>query len=236
MKNIDHRDEILPSDGGPVYFETNLENWVAEPWNTVTAFMFLLIAAFWVRKLVLDGKMKQVFLRFAVPMLAIGGLGGTLYHALRTDFWLMMMDWLPILLLILGCSAYFLRLVSGAWWKAFAYILAAFVFLAVVSWVIPNHQDALKTNLTYFIQFMIVLLPTVLVLKKTRFKYSVYVFVASGSFALALFFRIADPWGWIPMGTHFLWHVFGACACQMMFVYIYRLDKNKAVFRDMGRQ
>jgi hypothetical protein len=33
----------------------------------------------------------------------------------------------------------------------------------------------------------------------------------------------------MPMGTHFLWHTFGAVATSSMFVFIYRLNEGMRV-------
>ena len=47
-------------------------------------------------------------------------------------------------------------------------------------------------------------------------------------FGLALFSRIIDlrlDLG-LPMGTHWLWHTFGALACHQMFNYLYHTRRN----------
>ncbi len=33
-----------------------------------------------------------------------------------------------------------------------------------------------------------------------------------------------DTEAYLPMGTHFLWHTFGAVATSLIFLYIYRLN------------
>ena len=38
-------------DGGPMYLETNLERFIAEPFNAASAAMFLLIVAYWLVRL-----------------------------------------------------------------------------------------------------------------------------------------------------------------------------------------
>jgi hypothetical protein len=60
------------SDGGPIYFETNPEHYIAEPWNGASALIFIFIALYWGFKI--RGKFRShPFLAIAVPILLIGG-------------------------------------------------------------------------------------------------------------------------------------------------------------------
>src|SRR3954471_21330001 len=77
-------------DHGPLYTETPAElkagapypGTIAEPWNAATAFLFVLIVVYWVARL--RGRLKRhSFLAVALPLLFVGGVGGTLYHGLR---------------------------------------------------------------------------------------------------------------------------------------------------------
>ncbi len=46
-------------------------------------------------------------------------------------------------------------------------------------------------------------------------------------FAVAIGFRSIDlrvPIAFLPMGTHWLWHSFGAAAVHLLMLYIYRSD------------
>src|SRR5436190_11098274 len=85
-------------DRGPLYTETPGElkagqpfhGTVAEPWNATTAFLFVLIVVYWVARL--RGRLiRHPFLAVTLPLLFVGGVGGTLYHGLRTwqgFFWM----------------------------------------------------------------------------------------------------------------------------------------------------
>ena len=90
-------------DGGPIYTETPAEiranqpypKLVAEPWNTATAFLFVVIVVFWVIRF--RGRLKQYpFLAISLPILLVGGIGGTLYHGLRNWIGFFLMDVVPI--------------------------------------------------------------------------------------------------------------------------------------------
>jgi hemolysin III len=73
----------------------------------------------------------------------------------------------------------------------------------------------------------IVLLPVLGYLIKTRFANGRWVGFALLAFVAALTFRVADGWGWLHMGTHFLWHSFGAIAAFCMFQYLYLINIEK---------
>lgn len=212
-------------DGGPRYFETNLDQLIAEPWNAVSAFLFLLIVAWWYMKL--RGRFRRYrLLSIAVPILAIGGLGGTLYHAFRVSQVFLVMDWLPILILTLMGSYHFMYLVSRRWWVGLVFLASGLALQFVVYGLIP---PSIATNVGYSIMALLILLPVTLVIFKSDGKHSVWVVVSLLSFCLALFFRVYDSEGWLPMGTHFLWHTFGAIACHGIFMYIFLLG-----YRPLG--
>jgi len=61
-------------DGGPLYAETNLEHWIAEPYNAMTAAVFVFIACYWLWRIRRDFRHRP-FLAFASPVLALGGIG-----------------------------------------------------------------------------------------------------------------------------------------------------------------
>ena len=74
-------------DGGPRYKETPKDPWsvpVAEPLNAVTASLFVFIVLAWAVRL--RGRYRQfTFITACMPILLAGGIGGTLYHAFRTQ-------------------------------------------------------------------------------------------------------------------------------------------------------
>ena len=49
------------------------------------------------------------------------------------------------------------------------------------------------------------------------------------SFAVAWFFRLVDRdvASTLPMGSHWLWHTFGAIATAMMIEFFYKLEGEK---------
>ncbi len=210
-------------DGGHIYAETNFNHFIVEPYNALSAVLFLGMALFWLYRL--KGRYEQhAFLTSAIVLLAIGAIGGTIYHAFRVHAFFMYMDWLPILIICLMTSVYFLDKVIGVWYYAVGLVLMAFLLQGFLFRFVESRN---VINLNYAIMGALVLLPTFLILIKHRFFQWWRVFYAMGGFGLALFFRIADKWFTIPMGTHFLWHLFGALAGHLMFTFIFQLNRKE---------
>lgn len=210
-------------DGGHIYAETNFNHFIVEPYNAASAFIFLIMAFYWLNRL--KGRYEQhAFLTSAVVFLTIGAVGGTIYHAFRLHAFFMYMDWLPILLICLMTSIYFLDKILQVWYYAVGVVLLAFLLQGLLFQFVESRN---VINLNYAIMGLLVLLPTVLILFKYKFYQWYWVTFALSGFTLALFFRIADKWAMLPMGTHFLWHLFGALAGHFMFMFIFNLNRRE---------
>ncbi len=72
------------SDGGPVYFETNLQNFIVEPWNAFSSLTIVLPAIYFLIKLYGKYRNYAFVIYFCCPLLLIGGFGSTFYHAFRS--------------------------------------------------------------------------------------------------------------------------------------------------------
>ncbi len=208
------------ADGGPRYAETDLDRIIAEPWNAASALLFLVIVAYWIVKL--RGRYRQApFLTCCLPLLAAGGIGGTLYHAFRSSRFFFLLDVLPIGLLCLAVSIYLWIRLSPRWWHLLL-VLAAYGATALAR---PELPTPVAINLSYIMLALFILLPLGFFVWRTRGRDAGWVALALGCFVVAIFFRAADAW-WplLPMGTHWLWHVFGAGACAALAEYLYRLE------------
>jgi len=214
--------QMRQRDGGPLYAETDLSRWIVEPWNTVSAAIFMLIVVYWLYKL-RGNYHRYQFVSIATIILGIGGIGGTLYHAFRSSAFFLYMDWVPIMILCLAASVYFIIMLSGKWFVGvgvlgFSFLIQFLIFQT--NWI----STQLAVSINYIWMALLVLIPTLLMILRTKFYQSKFVGFALLAFIFAIFFRIADPWGWLPMGTHFLWHLFGAVACHSMFQYVYSVN------------
>jgi hypothetical protein len=216
-------------DGGPSYVETppDLERFsgvVAEPWNTGSATLFVLIALAWVAAL--RGRYREhPFLTMCLPLLATGGIGGVLFHGLRRFHAFFLMDVIPI---------YVLGLMVTVWlWVRLGpklrHLVGVIGFLALMQLLahfnLPTHW---AINFSYASLAFMVFLPLALSLLRTRSLRGGWVYTALACFAIAWTCRIADiarpPY--LPMGTHWLWHVFGALTTASLSVYIFLIEST----------
>lgn len=211
-------------DGGMLYAETNMQQFFPEPLNFITSLLFLGIAVYWT--FILAGKGRtHTFLSFAVALLYIGGIGGSIYHGLRQWSIFIMMDWLPIMLLCVLAGIYFTARLTR-WYFAVALVIGYGLFQYYLRrYMVEGDDMQFFINLNYAVLAGIVLLPVIMYLKATKFVHGRWVGAALLAFVLALTFRIADKWQWVSFGTHFLWHLFGAVAAWCMFKYIYLINE-----------
>jgi hypothetical protein len=193
--------------------------------------MFILIAVVWLVRL--RGQFRRFpFLVASLPILLVGGIGGTLYHATRTRLTYFLLDLLPIQLLGFAASVYLLvRLgrVYGARkvFVLFFGLLAVYFFVHGVVFRMSGLMDRYPTlvvNLSYASLALAILTPIFFVLLLTRFRYVRWIALALSSFAVAWFCRLVDPYTDLPMGTHWLWHTFGAISTAAMLEYFSKIE------------
>ena len=215
-----------PPDGGIIYTETNLNHFFPEPFNMVSSALFLAPSIYWIVKM--RGFNRQyLFLSIAMYFVLTGCIGSTIYHGLRQWRFFIFMDWVPIAMLCLLASMYFWFKLLGKWYHG---VLALIIFLGVTVGIyifLPLAEVQLAISLNYGVMVLMIVLPLILLLLKMKWHNARLVVVSLISFAIALFFRVADHWEWITIGTHFLWHVFGAIATTVIFSFIYRLNDFK---------
>jgi hypothetical protein len=236
-------------DRGPRYTETPADPYapdsplIAEPFNAATAALFVVIAAAWLVRL--RGRYARYpFLMCCLPILLVGGVGGTLYHGLRTHRLYFYLDVVPIQVLALA-GAVFLAIKL---WRRRGWLYLAggvVVYLGVASLlftlVLPRSRQ-LAINLNYAALAAVVVLPMLVVLVRTRFRHGGWVVAALISFVIAWFFRLLDQdvgvflpgaslWLFghdigvrLPMGSHWLWHTFGAITTALVVEYFYRVE------------
>lgn len=219
---------VQPTDNGPVYKETvDLSQFIVEPWNAFSSLTFLIPAFIFLWQL--RGRYNEFMflIYYCTPMLILGGLGSTFFHAFRSSGWLLLMDVLPIVLLTLGISVWM-------WLKIFSNklyiipVLIIFFGLTYLTWQYLEGQDRISAG--YFVRGVMLFLPCFLFLLKTNFNKSIQFFAAVLFFALALVFRFADEKyaiGFMPWGTHWLWHV--STAVGGYFLGEYLIENTKRV-------
>ncbi len=217
------------NDHGPLYTETPVEvrnhepypGTIAEPWNAATASLFVWIVVFWAIRL--RGRLSHYpFMAVALPILFVGGVGGTLYHGFRNWQGWFLMDVIPISLLGLVVSIYF-------WIRLGPRIIYLISMIGAVGLMQLLGQLKLPTHWAITVSYatlgILILTPLIAVMIRTRFKQAGWIAAALVCFGLALYCRLIDPKQppVLPMGTHWLWHTFGAGTTAALSEYVYRL-------------
>lgn len=209
----------FPRDSGPIYQETLAGRLPVEPFNTYSNILFLFIIIYFSLKVYKDYKNHR-FLAWSLPVLFMGFVGGTVYHATRShDVW-MYMDWLPIVILCLAVSVYYtIKLRISRRNRLLLILLILFLVFGVRLIPLSPH---VTTSVGYIATALGLLLPIITYFFTTKMHHWGYVLLAFLSFGLAISFRILDNFLYIiPMGTHWLWHIFGALSVFFLIYYIY---------------
>jgi hemolysin III len=218
------------TDGGPMYAETDLHYIIVEPWNAISSLAIVLPAVFWAVKLKFDYR-KYPFLFFAIPLLVLGGLGSTFYHAFRSSSWLLYMDVAPTALLTFSVGVYFWLKVVPKWWHALLIIVPATAFrFFVFDWL--KGENAV--NISYFITGTLIFLPILIYLIRHKFRYYKSILISVVMLSLSLVFREMDQRAssYIYMGTHFLWHIFSGVGAYYLGKYLFLLRREEIATDD----
>ena len=220
-------------DRGPRYTETPRDPYasnspfVAEPWNAVTASFFVVIAVAWLVRL--RGRYRDFpFLMCCLPILLAGGIGGTLYHGLRTQRFFFYLDVVPIqILAVTGAVFIAIRLWHRHGWL---YLLGSLVVYIGVSrllftMILPESPQ-LAINLNYAALATMVVLPIAILQIQTRFRHFSWFVSGVLAFVIAWFFRLWDERAgpYMPMGSHWLWHTFGAISTALVVEFFYQVE------------
>lgn len=213
-------------DGGPIYQEPLVDGLFLEPWNAWSSLLFWL-PVFWLiwrhRKV---GSVGPFLLYFCAPLLFVGGLGSALYHGLRSTPFFLYLDVMPILLLCLGLGWFLWKQLLGLYWAWLALLL--FLAASVLARLLVSGTPGI--NLNYFLRGVFMFLPALLCLQRMAWRHSPWLLAAVALFGMALWFRVIDrDFSWLPMGTHFLWHV--CCGIGALFLgkFLVRLRKGIAL-------
>lgn len=214
----------FPNDSGPIYQETIEGRIPVEPFNTYSNLIFIVILVYFWMKIRKNPKQHPFFL-FAIPVIFISWVGGTVYHGTRShQFWLVL-DWLPIMLVCLGGIVYFITKIKKKWWERLLFFLGLMLLSFLPRLIIlPNEY---RISFGYAVTAITVLTPFIWYAYNTGWKNVQLILMAIFIFGLAVTFRTLDNITvLLPMGTHWLWHTFGGVAVFFLLLYIYK-DKEQ---------
>jgi hemolysin III len=220
--------KVQPNDRGPIYKETDMTRLPVEPWSTFSNLIFLAVFIYFAVKTRFSYR-KFPLMTIFLPILFCGWFGGTVYHATRSaNIWLMM-DYIPVMFLVLMASIYFWREVVGNWLLVFVFTLVPIIsYRFIYEFISLPHS--ISISIGYSVLALIVIIPLVLHCRHKNPQGWKLLIAALVSFIFAITCRIFDNNGYVsfmPMGTHFLWHVFGGLCCFFMLCYIYKSEKIK---------
>lgn len=227
---IDEAQNRLMTDMGPVYHETDLDKLsqlVVEPFNAYSSLAMSFAAVLvWLVFLRKDYK-NYPFLAFVfTPLIFVGGIGSTLFHASRSSQLFLLMDWLPILLLTVLLSLFY-------WYKIYPkrYFIVLLTLLILAARALPTliFQGSAAINVSYFLSGVLILIPLLLFMVRNHFRYWKVILFSIITLCLALYFRFTDDIEQLvlPMGTHWLWHIFSAAGAWFLGEYIFKTSQNE---------
>ncbi|MFU8844811.1 MAG: hypothetical protein ACNA7V_13490 [Bacteroidales bacterium] len=222
-------------DGGPVYAETNPEQFIVEPWNAVSSLLIVLPAIWWLF-VIRHNFTGYKFMLYSIPLMIMGGTGSTLYHAFRSSSFFLYMDFVPTAFLTLSLGIYFWIKVLNKWWHVFFVIILSFLIRFLFFNNLPTHT---AINISYTITGIMIGLPLLLLLYRTGFYKWKYVVITIVLFLAGILFRELDSRkiSFLPMGTHFLWHVFTGIGAWFILGYLYHFRNNERLkARDSFRE
>lgn len=218
----------VPDDFGPIYAETDLSRFPVEPWNTFSNIIFLIIIVLFIKKTKLNYRTHPSFI-ISLPILTIGFIGGTVFHATRSHQIWLAMDYIPITILSLFVSYIFWVRLTYRRIISVLLIFLPFILVRLV-FLIPNLDIKLKITGVYSMLALSILAP--LYLHHFRLYKDDFVIMLSSTlfFILAIFFRYQDKnlISIFPMGSHFLWHLLGGASVWCLAEYIYRVEKKES--------
>jgi len=203
-------------DYGPIYAETNWGAFVKEPFNAMSAALYVGLAVYWLVRLH-PRRDQYRFLYTSMWVLLVGGVGGTLYHAFRIHWVFLLLDALPIAILGFATAIYAIRKLSKDWlWVAVA-VVAVFALRVVIGQLLPRGS---AINAGYGLLGVAILAPLVVLAVRTGHGLWNRLVPAGCLFAIALYCRTVDLSSGVSFGTHGFWHFFAAGAVWLLILFI----------------
>lgn len=161
------------------------------------------------------------------------GVGSLLFHtfALELTKWF---DILPIATFTVALSLFNLRRFAGLKWsKAIAYLVAYFVVIAVVTYMIPDWLRLATNGSTGYLPAWGAFFVFGIIVLIYGSPAGWYDLACCAMLALAIFFRAIDltVCETFPLGTHFLWHTLNAAMLGVALISVVRYGAPRATYR-----
>ena len=198
------------------YCERLASGFWAEPANFISNAAFLLVAIWAYRKAKNAGLLQDRSVRWLLGWLTAVGIGSGLFHSLATP-WSKACDVAPIAIFVASFYGIWLHQVVGL--NARRVILAYLALAGVSALSLALCRSPVFAGSQGY--FGVLLLMPVLGLDQwRRFGGKPRLLQASLAFAIALLCRTIDQplCPWLPLGTHWLWHLLNAYVCLKAMV------------------
>ncbi len=201
----------------------------AEPLNAVTNLAFLIVAWFaWKDSRTLSGFAVKQHLDIWLLIIAMAaiGIGSGLWHT-HVAVWTLLADVIPITLFInVYLLSLYRRIFALPWLKVIA-IWAAFQAANVCAEIFLP-RDMLNGSVMYLPAWSMLLL-SILILQWKHHAATRHLAVTLGIFTVSLVCRTIDReiCADIPIGTHFLWHIFNSIVLYRLLSIVLRDVKSK---------
>lgn len=215
---------FTPSDGGPIYKETLAPDdfLLVEPWNAISSIAIILPAIYWGLKLLKYPFKDYLFMWYCIPLLILGGTGSTLFHGFRNSNWLLYLDILPTAILTLSLGVLFWIRYLKNWILTISLFALSFALRYLVYDFFSGHT---ATNIAYFITGTLIFLPILLYLQRIKWQGLKWITFSVIFLIISLIFREIDKRELfnLPMGTHFLWHLFSGVGAYFLARFLFKL-------------
>lgn len=223
----------IVNDSGPIYQETIMGRWPVEPWNTFSNVVILFSLFYWSYHVYKNPK-QHLFMAICIPFIYLGVFGATMYHSTRShEVWLLM-DWVPIAVLSIATSIYFMIKVRLHWAIQPAVVLSPF-FIPYLFYITIDIPEVYISMLSYGMNALMILGPIYIYLRATNFNNWHIIGLSVLSIFLGIMFRTMDKGvgaELFPMGTHWLWHAFSGLSVYFLMEYVYKMNNQKEVFSE----
>jgi hypothetical protein len=218
-----------------LYCERTLPGLWEEPLNAITNLAFIIASAFTLllyrRQSTFSVAAHWDFLLLITLMFAIG-IGSGLWHFYPTRL-TVLADVIPILLFINVYLLSFFHRVIGFKWRGLVLTFVLFLFLnAMMVFAFP--RNFLNGSIFYGPGWIVLIsIGTYLFAVKHHLRGRLL--AAGGIFTVSLVFRTMDRevCQWVPLGTHFIWHVLNA---WLLYLLTSALIRQEAVNQEVKRR
>jgi hypothetical protein len=212
-----------------VYCERTDASFWSEPVNALTNLLILGAGFFGLAQV--RSRKTGVYAQVLCWWVVVIGLGSLLFHttAIELTKWA---DIIPIATFTLAMAIFCLRRFSGLSWSTTSvYFIAYFAAISVVTYLIPSWLSEASNGTTAYLPALAGFAFFGVVALIYRSPAGWYCIACAAILLVAFFFRAVDQdvCGWLPLGTHFLWHILIALMLGVILIAVAKYGASRAV-------